>query len=77
MMNWSNHIVADPNIMFGKPVIKGTRIPVDLILEKMSLGTGNKTILEGYPDLSENDLLACLAYASSLIRNEINLPLAS
>ncbi|HDR51421.1 MAG TPA: DUF433 domain-containing protein [Mariniphaga anaerophila] len=77
MKKWENHIEANPEIMYGKPVIKGTRIPVDLILEKMSNGTNFQTIISDYPDLNEEDLYACLAYATSLIRNEVTISLAS
>lgn len=77
MKKWENNIESNPDILYGKPVIKGTRIPVDLLLEKMSNGQNFQEILQSFPDLNENDLYACLAYATSLIRNEINLPLAS
>jgi len=77
MKNWKNHIEANPEILYGKPVIKGTRISVDLILEKMSFGQSFQEIIQSYPDLIEDDLYASLAYASSLIRNEVTKPLAS
>jgi uncharacterized protein (DUF433 family) len=77
MKKWEKHIEANPEIMYGKPVIKGTRIPVDMILEKMSNGMNIKIILNDYPDLTEDDLYACLAYATSVLRNEVTIPLAS
>jgi uncharacterized protein (DUF433 family) len=77
MRKWDNNIETNPNILYGKPVIKGTRIPVDLLLEKMSNGQRFQEIIQSYPDLKEEDLYACLAYATSLIRNEIHIPLAS
>lgn len=77
MKGWENNIETNPDILYGKPVIKGTRVPVDLLLEKMSNGERFQEILLSYPDLNEDDLFACLAYATSLIRNEIDLPLAS
>jgi uncharacterized protein (DUF433 family) len=77
MIKWDNNIETNPDILYGKPVIKGTRIPVDLLLEKMSSGQGFQDIKQSYPDLTDDDLYACLAYASSLIRNEITKPLAS
>ncbi|MFP4367519.1 MAG: DUF433 domain-containing protein [bacterium] len=77
MKDWKSHIEANPAILYGKPVIKGTRISVDLILEKMSCGQNFQDIIQSYPDLKEEDLYACLAYASSLIRNEVTKPLAS
>ena len=77
MKKWEKHIEANPEKMYGKPVIKGTRIPVDMILEKMSNGMNLKIILNDYPDLTEDDLYACLAYATSVLRNEVTIPLAS
>jgi uncharacterized protein (DUF433 family) len=77
MKKWENYIEVNPEIMYGKPVIKGTRIPVDLILEKMSNGQNFQEINKDYPDLKEDDLYACLAYATSLLRNEVTIPLAS
>jgi uncharacterized protein (DUF433 family) len=76
MKKWENYIEVNPEIMYGKPVIKGTRIPVDLILEKMSNGQNFQEINKDYPDLKEDDLYACLAYATSLLRNEVTIPLA-
>lgn len=67
MKNWNNHIEMNPEILYGKPVIKGTRIPVDLLLEKMSFGQSIESVKEQYPDLINDDLYACMAYASSLI----------
>lgn len=77
MKNWKNYIEINPEIMYGKPVIKGTRITVDLILEKMSNGQQNQDIIKDFPDLKEEDLFACLAYATSLLRNEVTISLAS
>jgi uncharacterized protein (DUF433 family) len=77
MKSWENNIESRPDILYGKPVIKGTRIPVDLLLEKMANGEGFQEILRSYPDLNEDDLYSCLAYAASLIRNETTFHLAS
>jgi uncharacterized protein (DUF433 family) len=77
MKNWNDNIESNPNILYGKPVIKGTRIPVELLLEKMSNGQKFQEIIQNYPDLKEDDLYACLAYATSLIKNEVTVPLAS
>ena len=70
-MNWQNHITSDPNIMFGKPVIRGTRIPVDLILEKLGYGETIPQLLESYPRATEADFYACLLFASQTIKNEV------
>lgn len=58
-MNWKNYIASDPEILFRKPVIKRTRIPVDLLLEKLAAGLTYKEILDAYPRLSANDIQAC------------------
>ena len=71
------HIEANPDIMFGKPVIKGTRIPVDIILEKLAYGNSLETILVDYPQLTQADVYACLFYASLQIRNEHIYAIAS
>lgn len=70
-MNWQDYITSDPNIMFGKPIIKGTRIPVDLILEKMGNGETIDYLLTAYPRVSRDALLACLLFAAEIIKNEI------
>ncbi|MEL6675385.1 MAG: DUF433 domain-containing protein [Bacteroidota bacterium] len=73
-MNWQEHIESNPKIMFGKPVIKGTRIPVDLILEKLALGETTEQVLTAYPHLTAAHLQACFAFAAASVRNELVLP---
>lgn len=63
-------IEINPKIMLGKPVIRGTRIPVELILRKLSEGATEVELLEGYPRLSREDILAALAYAAATIAHE-------
>jgi uncharacterized protein (DUF433 family) len=65
-MPWPERIIADPEILAGKPVIRGTRIAVELILELLAAGQSDSEILENYPGLTKADILACLAYASYL-----------
>lgn len=62
-MNWRSHITSDPSIMFGKPCIENTRIPVDLILEKLGNGVSVQDLLLAYPKISEEDIKACMLYA--------------
>jgi len=69
-MNYKNHITASPDIMMGKPVIKGTRITVELILKKLSEGMKNDELLKAYPNISEEDILAVLAYSADVISKE-------
>jgi len=64
------NITADPQIMMGKPCIKGTRITVELILRKLGAGRTFKDILEAYPQLSEEDLRAALAFAADYMQHE-------
>jgi uncharacterized protein (DUF433 family) len=72
-----NLIEVNPKIMFGKAVIKGTRISVDLILEKLAHGNSTAEILESYPNITEQSIFACLYYASLQIRNEHIYAIAS
>ena len=61
-------IEVNPKIMFGKPVIKGTRIPVDIILEKLAYGNTIDEILTSYPSITKEAIQACLFYATFQIR---------
>ncbi len=69
-MNYQERITADYRVLLGKPVIKGTRITVELILRKLSQGATVQDLLAMYPHLQEADVLAALTYASELIANE-------
>jgi uncharacterized protein (DUF433 family) len=71
MNNWQNYISTNPQIMLGKPVITGTCIPVDLILEKLALGETQPQLLLAYPHLTKEAIQACLLFASEAIKNEI------
>ncbi len=59
--DWKEHIESNPQILFGKPVIKRTRVPVDLILEKLSEGETADNILSSYPHLKMEDIYACIS----------------
>ena len=63
---WAKHIVVDPEILAGKPVIRGTRLAVEFILELLAAGQSESEILANYPGLTKEDILACLSYASYL-----------
>lgn len=63
-MPWPERIVVDPEILAGKPVIRGTRITVELVLELLAAGQSESDILANYPGLTREDVLACLSYAS-------------
>ena len=66
----SEHIEVNPKILGGKPVIKGTRIPVYLILELLSAGYDFKRIIKAYPTLTEVDIRAAVDYAAQIVKNE-------
>jgi len=76
-MDWKEYIETNPKIMFGKPVIKGTRIPVDLILEKLSMGESMEQLLLSYPHINQTEIFACLAFAAESVKNDVILPQAS
>ncbi len=76
-MEWHLCIVSNPEILYGKPHIKGTRLAVDLILEKLSLGESFEQIIESYPQITAANILACLAYATAYLRNETIYPIAA
>lgn len=63
-------IEVNPRVMLGKPVIRGTRIPVELILRKLSEGATEEDILDGYPHLSLEDIRAAEAYAADVVARE-------
>ena len=68
-------IVVNPKIMAGKPVIRGTRIPVDAIIRRLAEGMSVKEILEEYPNLSKEDIKAALEYAAKVVSGEEVIPL--
>lgn len=67
---WQDHISINPNILVGKPTIKGTRLAVDFIIELLSQGWSNDDILRNYPGISVADIHACLSYASAALKSE-------
>lgn len=67
-MNWQAHIHSDPEILAGKPVVKGTRLSVDFILGLLAGGWSEAQILENYPGLRHESLQAVFAYASDSLR---------
>ena len=72
-----NHwIVSDPNVMMGKPVITGTRITVELILEKLAAGETIEQILDAHPRLTREAIQAALAFAGEALRADVIYPVA-
>lgn len=75
--NLLSRITCDPAVMVGKPVIRGTRIPVAMILEMLAQGISEAEILQDYPKLRTEDLRAALAYAAQVTSQESILPLVA
>ena len=67
---YRERILTDPRILAGKPVVKGTRIAVDLVLEELSHNPDIGELLAAHPDLSRTDVQACLAYAKGVVTGE-------
>jgi len=70
-----DRIIVDPDIMVGKPVIKGTRIPVDAIIKRIAECMTINEILEDFSNLTKSDIEAALEYAADIIRGENIIPL--
>ena len=66
----TDRIHTDPKIMLGKPVIRGTRIPVELLLRKLGEGAAEEDLLDAYPRLTREDIRAALAYAADLVAGQ-------
>jgi len=67
-------IISDPTVMMGKPVIKGTRITVELILEKLAAGETIEQILEAHPHLTREGIQAALSFAAGALRSDVVYP---
>jgi uncharacterized protein (DUF433 family) len=70
-VNWKDHIVSTPDVLKGKPRIKGTRIPVSLILGYLASGNTVEDIIKEFPDLTKEQIAACLDYARDLSEFEV------
>ena len=70
MVNWRAHISIDPEVMVGKPCIAGTRVPVEHILEKIAADIPIEDILDDYPRVTRDDVLAAVAYAAASMSAE-------
>lgn len=76
-MNWQKRIIIDSGILVGKPVIKGTRLAVEFIVDLLANGWTIDEILRNYPGITREDIQACLAYASQLLHEERVFPLGA
>ena len=75
MPNYREIVVSDPGVMMGKPVIAGTRITVELILEKLAAGVTVEQVLAAHPRLNEDAVRAALAFAAGALRADVIYPL--
>ena len=75
-MTWQERIIVDPDILVGKPVIKGTRLAVEFILELVAEGWSHEQILRNYPQLTEEDILAAIHYAAEILKVERIYPIS-
>ena len=75
-MNWRDHIVYDPEILVGKPALKGTRLSVDLILDRLADGWTAEDLFQSYPRLTPEALQAVFAFAAEIIKDEDYVALA-
>ena len=75
MTNWKERIQIDPNILVGKPVIKGTRLAVEFVIDLLAQGWAEQEILRNYPGITHEDILACLKYAGETLHAEKVFPL--
>ncbi len=71
MIDWTLHIESNPEKLYGKPLIINTRIPVDLILEKLASGDTIEDLIDAYPKLTRENIAACLMFAAESIKNEV------
>ncbi|MEW5938656.1 MAG: DUF433 domain-containing protein [Chloroflexota bacterium] len=75
-INWQNYIVIDPELHHGEPCIKGTRVPVAILVGSIADGMTIDQVIQEYPQLKREAVQAALAYAADVVRQDILLPLA-
>jgi uncharacterized protein (DUF433 family) len=69
-MDWQTRITVNPNVLVGKPIIKGTRLAVEFIIDLLAQGWSIDEILRNYPGITVSDIQACLSYASAALKSE-------
>jgi uncharacterized protein (DUF433 family) len=74
-MDVDERIVIDPDVLVGKPVIRGTRLAVEFIIDLFAQGWSDRDVLSSYPGLTKEDIQACFAYASRMLKAERVYPL--
>jgi uncharacterized protein (DUF433 family) len=75
VMDWQDRIAVNPKVLVGKPVIKGTRIAVEFLMELLAEGWSHEQILKSYPQLTGEDIQAALHYATAVLKQERVYPL--
>lgn len=75
-MGWRDRIELNPKVLVGKPVVRGTRLAVELILDMIASGVSEADMLANHPRLTHDDILACVAYAAEALKSERVYPLA-
>jgi uncharacterized protein (DUF433 family) len=76
-LDWQERIVIDPDILAGKPIVRGTRLAVEFIIDLLAQGWTEAELLRNYPGLAHEDVKACLGYASATLRAEKVYPLVA
>ena len=76
-MDWKERIISDKNVLLGKPVIKGTRISVEFILERLANGWSESKILESYPHVKKKDLQAVFSYLNDFVKDGLMVEIRS
>jgi uncharacterized protein (DUF433 family) len=76
-VDWKKRIVIDPDVLVGKPVVRGTRLAVEFLVDLLAQGWTQEQVLENSPGLTPEDLKACLSYASAVLHSEKVYPLNS
>lgn len=74
-MDWQARITINPDILVGKPIIKGTRLAVEFIIDLLAQGWSIDEILRNYPGITAADIQACLSYASMILQSEKVFPI--
>lgn len=69
-MDWKDRIVVNPDVLLGKPVIRGTRLAVEFIIDLLAQGWSEQDIMGNYPGVTHEDIAACLSYAGEVLRTE-------
>ncbi|NOX60408.1 MAG: DUF433 domain-containing protein [Chloroflexi bacterium] len=73
-VRWQDHIEASPDLHHGEPCIKGTRIPVKIIIGSLADGMTPEEVIMAYPQLTNEDILAALSYAADILHDDILIP---